>query len=510
MIDNEGEKRTYLCPMCNIIFYSTSTERIKKHFIEHDKLSSILQKKIMEESYQNFLLYTANNTLQEREKMINNLKRTNKYHTILRELTKKKCLPVFVNEYQEELKKLLIEDKIEIKRKQNQERKKEKNSSLDIDLELKETESTNKADDKIYQKMKLIKRDNDDKQMVIKQKKKEIESLKQDNDSLYEQLKNTKKNLEIAIKTKDCLKTQLEEYRINSIEEYHKLKINYDSLMKQLEETQNKKIKIEDTIINQHSIISQLQKNIEKKEEIINKNKKVIKSLKQQIDEKNSKNLKEIQSLKDKYNDEKEILKKTIEKLQNELNNEKKEHNAAANKITVLQKQIENDKNWYEKEKQKHEKIINENYKTISNLHKKLKYKKCKQHRKNHKFDYTINNNVYSYHNSSFAQTNCNKCSIFQNNEEESYKRKHSFEDSLYSEKNNDYNKFNKDIIFLDNIQTSRFSSWIEAIKNRSTSKDKPYQSQLTNEKEDNNYGWNIEDNKNLSHWSDNSKKLDN
>ena len=92
-------------------------------------------------------------------------------------------------------------------------------------MELKETESTNKADDKIYQKMKLIKRDNDDKQMVIKQKKKEIESLKQDNDSLYEQLKNTKKNLEIAIKTKDCLKTQLEEYRINSIEEYHKLKI---------------------------------------------------------------------------------------------------------------------------------------------------------------------------------------------------------------------------------------------------------------------------------------------
>ena len=75
---------------------------------------------------------------------------------------------------------------------------------------------------------------------------------------------------------------------------------------------------------------------------------------------------------------------------------------------------------------------------------------------------------------------------------------------------NNDYNKFNKDIIFLDNIQTSRFSSWIEAIKNRSTSKDKPYQSQLTNEKEDNNYGWNIEDNKNLSHWSENSKKLDN
>ena len=76
MIDNEGENRTYLCPMCNIIFYTMSVERIKKHFIEHKKLSSILQQKIKEESYLNFLLYTANNKLQEKEKMINILKRT--------------------------------------------------------------------------------------------------------------------------------------------------------------------------------------------------------------------------------------------------------------------------------------------------------------------------------------------------------------------------------------------------------------------------------------------------
>lgn len=516
MIDNEGENRTYLCPMCNIIFYTMSVERIKKHFIEHKKLSSILQQKIREESYLNFLLYTANNKLQEKEKMINILKRTNEYHVILRELTKKKCLSVFVNEYQEELKKLLLEEKKEIKRKQYQERKKEKNISLlDINLELEENKSTNTISDKFYQQMKLIKRDNDDKQMVIKQKKKEIESLKQDNDSLYEQLKNTKKNLEITTKSKEFLQTQLKEYRINSIEEFSKLKLNYDSLMKQLDETQNKKIMVENAIKIKKSTISHLKKTIVKNDEIINKNKKEIKALKQQIEDKDCKHLNNIKCLKDKYYDENENLKNQIEKLQNELTNEKSEHNKTENKISLIQKNIDNEKKIYQKEKEQLKTIIEEKNKlisnlndVISNLNKQLSCIKYKHHRKNHKIGYNKNNNVYSYHNSSFEQTNLNNYSGFQNNEEESKKydirRQTSFDDSNYC-------KINRDIIKDNMPHQSRFSSWIEETENRTPSKDKPYKYSSSNEKDlaDNNYGWNLDDNIKVS-WEENSKELDN